>query len=69
VRLTLVQAPDRNDNLLVRRRFARTVAPRESFATMSSFPADLEIAMVLWNCTQTPRLTRRLPEELNIVSD
>jgi len=47
VRLTLAQAPDRNDDLLVRRRFGRSAAPRESLATMSGFSGDFEIAMFL----------------------
>jgi hypothetical protein len=47
VRLTLAQAPNRNDDSLVRRRFARTVAPRESLVTMSGFLGDFEIAIFL----------------------
>jgi hypothetical protein len=47
VRLTLAQAPDRNDDLLVRRRFGQTAAPPESLATMSGFSGDFEIAMFL----------------------
>jgi hypothetical protein len=67
-RLTLAQAPDRNDDLLVRRRFGQTAASRESLATMSRFPADFEIAMFLKKSTQTPRLTHRLPRRTNFVA-